>query len=34
MSQGNEKFWKEEKLKTSKNYLEENKLWKETYKNS
>ena len=34
MSKEGEQFWKEEKSRTDKNYLEENKLWKETYKNS
>ena len=34
MSKEGEQFWQEEKQRTDKNYLQENKLWKQTYKDS
>ena len=34
MSKEGEQFWHEEKQRTDKNYLSENKLWKQTYEDS
>ena len=34
MSQEGEKFWQDQKKKDDKNYLKENKLWKQTYEDS